>query len=115
MPTQPISTATAPQYTWGEDCDGWHLVRTAELSVIAERMPPGAAERRHRHTLARQFFYVLRGELTLEADGSQHTLASGHGLEIPPGVRHQAFNRSREDVHFLVTSQPPSHGDRTDA
>ena len=110
-----ISTATAPHYQWGEDCDGWHLVRTDALSVIEERMPPATAERRHLHNRARQFFYVLAGELTLEVDGEGHLLRAGEGLEVAPKLAHQAFNQGEQDVRFLVTSQPPSHGDRIDA
>jgi len=112
---EPISAASAPHYQWGEGCDGWHLVRRDELSVIEERMPAGTAERRHLHDRARQFFYVLRGELTLEVEGVEHRLEAGEGLEVEPRQAHQAFNRSGEDLRFLVTSQPPSHGDRSDA
>jgi len=36
----------------------------------------------------------------------------GQGLEIDPGVPHQASNDSENSVDFLVVSQPPSHGDR---
>ena len=56
-----ISTATAAHYEWGEGCDGWHLVRTDALSVIEERMPAQAAERRHLHRHAHQFFMCLTG------------------------------------------------------
>ena len=115
MPSPPpISRTTAPHYTWGEVCDGWHLVHTPELSIIEERMPPSTSEHRHFHTHARQFFYVLAGTLTLELAGTTHTLTANEGLEVPPGSPHQAFNKSPEDTRFLVTSQPPSHGDRTD-
>ena len=109
---EPISAATAEHYVWGEVCDGWHLVQTPELSVIEERMPPGASEQRHRHEFARQFFYVLAGELTMEVDGAVHALTTGMGLEIAPGCAHQAMNRSGEDARFLVVSHPRSHGDR---
>ena len=112
---EPISTETAEHYVWGEVCDGWHLVRTPELSVIEERMPPGASEQRHRHDIARQFFYVLAGELTMEVDGVIHILKAGAGLEIAPGSAHQAMNRSGADVRFLVVSPPRSHGDRVPA
>mgnify|MGYP001602642574 CR=1 FL=1 len=64
----PISTTTAEHYTWGDRCDGWHLVRTTGLSIIEERMPPGTTETRHHHVHAHQFFYVLEGELTLEVE-----------------------------------------------
>jgi uncharacterized cupin superfamily protein len=110
-----VSVATAEHYVWGEGCDGWHLVRTPELSVIEERMPPGTSEQRHRHQFARQFFYVLAGELTMEVDGAVHALTAGMGLEIAPGEGHQAINRSGTDVRFLVTSVPPSHADRIKA
>jgi uncharacterized cupin superfamily protein len=114
MTSEPISTASAPHYVWGDGCDGWHLVRSEALSVIEERMPAHTAERRHRHERARQFFYVLAGELMLELGGQEHQLTANYGLAVPPGVAHQAFNRSAQDVRFLVISQPASHGDRID-
>ena len=106
------SASNATHYTWGQDCDGWHLVRAAGLSVIEERMPPGTREQRHFHQQARQFFYVLDGELAMELNGEMLTLRSGEGVEIAPGEAHQAQNLSEGEVRFLVVSQPPSHGDR---
>jgi quercetin dioxygenase-like cupin family protein len=110
-----ISIENAEHYTWDEGCDGWHLVRTAAVSVIQERMPAGAREQRHFHQRARQFFYVLEGELTMEIGGAAQVLARGQGVEIAPGVAHQAINASASDVRFMVTSVPPSHGDRVEA
>jgi len=108
----PTSRATADHYVWAGTCDGWHLVRATGLSVIEERMPPGASEVPHRHAHARQFFYVLSGTLTMEVEGTRHRLDAGVGLELPPGTAHQAINESDADVEFLVVSTPPSHGDR---
>lgn len=108
-----LDLAPAPtHYRWGAGCDGWHLVREAGLSVIAERMPDGTAEVRHRHARARQFFFVLAGELTLECDGVSHVLRAREGLSVPPGAAHQAMNTSGAPLEFLVISAPPSHGDR---
>lgn len=107
-----IRKETAEHYTWGDDCDGWHLVRQPELSIIQERMPPGTAEARHYHRSARQFFFVLAGTLTIELDGQLETLSAQQGLEIAPNTPHRVFNDSAEVVEFLVVSQPPSHGDR---
>jgi mannose-6-phosphate isomerase-like protein (cupin superfamily) len=45
-------------------------------------------------------------------NGQSMTLAAGEGVWIPAGTSHQVRNESAEDVHFLVISQPPSHGDR---
>ncbi|MEP6991951.1 MAG: cupin domain-containing protein [bacterium] len=108
----PISTANAPQYGWGDNCDGWHLVRSATLSVIEERMPPGTSEVRHWHARARQFFYVLSGTLVVEVEGARHELPPGFGLELPSGTAHQASNLGDEEARFLVISSPPHQGDR---
>ena len=107
-----VSRDNSSSYEWGAGCLGWHLVRTPELSVIHEEMPPGTEEVRHRHRQARQFFFVLRGMLVLECDGVRHELQPHSGLEIAPMVAHQARNESAATVEFLVISQPPSHGDR---
>ena len=112
MIPQPTSKSVGQQYGWGDGCEGWHLVRAQNLSVIEERMPPGTAEQRHWHARARQFFYVLEGTLTLEVEGETHHLAARSGIELPPGTAHQASNDSTSDVQFLVISEPPSHGDR---
>lgn len=107
-----VSTANAPHYRWGQQCDGRHLLQGDDLSVIEERMPPGTAEVRHRHTYARQFFYVLEGEALLELDGVAHRLGARHGLHVPPGAAHQMRNESASEVRFIVVSSPKSHGDR---
>lgn len=108
----PVSIKDAPHYTWGDVCDGWHLAKTNALSVIQERVPPGAQEVRHLHHYAEQFFYVLSGVATMEADGTVHHLEAGQGIHIPAERAHQLSNQGAEDVTFIVISTPPSHGDR---
>jgi mannose-6-phosphate isomerase-like protein (cupin superfamily) len=115
VPAQIISTKTAEHYTWGENCDGWHLVKTPDLSVIEEQMPAGTFETRHSHARSRQFFYVLDGELTMEIEHHFFVLKQGEGIEVSPGQQHQALNKSSSPLRITVTSQPPSHGDRIDA
>jgi mannose-6-phosphate isomerase-like protein (cupin superfamily) len=107
-----ISRATAEHYSWGADCDAWHLVKDAALSVIEEQMPPASSEELHSHRYAQQFFFLFAGELTMEVEHEEVRLHAGEGLHIPPRVRHRISNRSRESARFLVISQPPSHGDR---
>jgi len=109
---QIVNKLNAEHYIWGANCDGWHLVKQANLSVIEERMPPGTSEVRHHHVQSRQFFYTLQGELTLEVECHEYALKPGDGIEVRPGQRHQAINRSQDEVRMLVVSQPPSHGDR---
>jgi mannose-6-phosphate isomerase-like protein (cupin superfamily) len=114
--TQIISPLMAEHYKWGgpqgDSCDGWHLVRTTDLSIIEELMPPGTSEVRHLHLHSRQFFYVLEGELTVDVEQHSFVLQAGTGVEVSPGQQHQVFNRSLTPTRILVTSQPPSHGDR---
>jgi mannose-6-phosphate isomerase-like protein (cupin superfamily) len=109
-----LNKASAEHYVWGDRCDGWHLVKQPGLSVIHERMPPGSKEVRHFHRVARQCFFVLSGELTIELAGVLHKLTIHDALEIEPGEPHQVINSSSGDVEFLVVSQPTTRGDRTD-
>ncbi len=110
-----ISKASAEHYMWGNGCDGWHLLKSPDLSVIEERMPPGTAEVRHVHSKSRQLFFVLSGEASIEINGRVERLGVKQAVEVPPGVPHQMMNRSEADLEFLVISCPPSHGDRIDA
>jgi mannose-6-phosphate isomerase-like protein (cupin superfamily) len=107
-----VSKENAEHYVWGGICDGWHLVKRADLSVIHERMPSGTSEVRHYHNRSRQFFFVLSGTATLEVDGKQEMIQALQGIEVPLGVPHQMMNQSHNDVEFIVISQPMSHGDR---
>ena len=107
-----VSIQTAEHYVWGEICDGWHLLKRDDMSIIQERVPAGAAEIMHHHTTARQFFYILEGEGTMVFEDHQIVFHKGEGLEIEPQVRHQFTNQSHTDVHFLVISIPPTRGDR---
>jgi mannose-6-phosphate isomerase-like protein (cupin superfamily) len=108
-----IDITSSERYQWGLASEGWHLLNRPELSVIQERVPPGDRERRHFHSKARQFFYVLEGQAVLEVGGSRIEVGAGQGLEVPPGVPHQFINDSQSTVTFLVVSSPHSHGDRT--
>jgi mannose-6-phosphate isomerase-like protein (cupin superfamily) len=112
MDISALSKSTAEHYTWGNQCDGWQLVKNAQLSVIQERMPAGTSEVRHFHHHAQQFFFVLAGQAVMEVEGRPVALTAGEGIWIPPGKSHQMRNDSCNEVHLLVISQPPSHGDR---
>ena len=109
---KPISRNNAEHYTWGDSCDGYFLLKRAEVHVIEERMPPGTSEQAHFHERARQSFYVLEGELTMRFDNGDVRVSRGEALEIEPGMVHQARNDSANDARFLVMSVPPSRGDR---
>jgi mannose-6-phosphate isomerase-like protein (cupin superfamily) len=107
-----VSSANAEHYIWGEKCDGWHLTKTSNLSVIQEKVPYGCSEIRHYHEYSEQFFYVLSGVATIEVAGEIYNLSAGSGIHVEAGAPHQLSNEQEQDLTFLVISTPPSHGDR---
>lgn len=109
-----ISKENADHYQWGNGCDGWHLVRSTSLSVIQELVPPDCSEVRHYHNESEQFFFILNGIATLEVNGVAHKLMPQEGFHIAAGVKHQLRNDHKENLSFIVTSTPPSHGDRVE-
>ena len=110
-----ISIENADHYIWGEICEGWHLLKRDDVSVIQERVPAGGAEVIHYHERARQFFYILEGEGTLSFEDHDVIIQKGQGLEISPMRKHQFRNNSSRDVHFLVISVPSTRGDRVNS
>lgn len=108
----PIHTGNAEQYTWGDNCSGWHLCKTAALGVIEETMPPGTAETFHLHQHVQQFFYLLEGEACFEFETKTERVKAGQGIHITAGTAHRIKNESTQTIRFLVVSQPHAHGDR---
>ncbi|MCF6434510.1 cupin domain-containing protein [Pseudoalteromonas sp. MMG022] len=108
-----VSIDNTEHYQWGGVCDGWHLAATPNLSVIQERVPPGAQEAKHFHHFAEQFFYILAGQAQLEIDGEVLKLNAGQGAQVSAKTPHQLKNVSSEVLSMLVISTPASHGDRT--
>ncbi|MBC8084633.1 MAG: cupin domain-containing protein [Hymenobacter sp.] len=106
------TTASVEHYHWGDGCDGWHLVKTPDLSIIQERMPPGTTEQYHYHERAQQFFFVLAGTATFEVGGQRVQIRPHQGLHVAPLTPHRILNQAAEDLVFTVTSQPLAHGDR---
>ena len=111
---KPVSIHNSTHYHWGPQCDGWHLVQTAQLSVIQEKIPPGGHESPHYHKQCEQFFFVLSGVASITLDGISHTLHSHQGIHVAAGIVHQVSNNDQQDLIFTVTSAPPSHGDRVE-
>ncbi|HUA15300.1 MAG TPA: cupin domain-containing protein [Verrucomicrobiae bacterium] len=109
-----VSRENAEHYRWGDDCDAWYLVKDPQLHVIEEFMPPGAAEIRHHHAKAQQFFYILAGEVIMEVEGETTIVRANSGIRVLAGQRHQIRNPSSTTARILVVSHPPSHGDRVD-
>ncbi|MBZ6396759.1 MULTISPECIES: cupin domain-containing protein [Pantoea] len=109
-----ISKENAEHYHWGDACDGWYLLKRQDMLIIHEKMPADTQDKRHFHSLSRQFFFVLDGVLTMELEGEKHQIAARQGIEIPPAAKHQARNESDSAVEFIVISHPTTRGDRSD-
>lgn len=106
------SINNAEHYTWGNACDGWHLLKSNNLSVIQERMPAGTSEQKHFHEHAQQLFYVLSGVATFDIGGAIVIVKARESIHIPRGTWHYIANKSEMDLEFLVISEPKAHGDR---
>ncbi|WP_461532665.1 cupin domain-containing protein [Sinomicrobium sp.] len=101
-------------YIWGDNCSGWHLLKSKSLSVIEEMMPPKTQEKKHYHSNAQQFFRILKGKATFEIEDATIEVESGAGIHIPPNVKHRIRNDQTENLEFIVISEPTTRGDRFD-
>ncbi len=86
------------------------LLRSEEsqgrVSVIASRMPAGAAgPPLHKHDFD-EAFYVLDGELTFQVGGELLIARAGALMFAPGGVAHTFANRGPSRAHFLITCTP---------
>lgn len=107
-----VSKQNAEHYKWGNECDGWHLLKTDSLSVIEECMPPDTKEQMHYHEKSQQVFYVLSGKATMIVEGEEKIIHACESIYIKPGMKHQMCNKSNSELRFIVISEPRSHGDR---
>ena len=99
-------------YFWGNKCEGFHLIKKENLSIIQEIMPPSTKEQMHFHNHAEQFFYILSGTATFLIDDDQIEVGKGEGIHILSKIKHQIFNNQSTVLEFLVISQPSTKEDR---
>ncbi|HLC82501.1 MAG TPA: GNAT family N-acetyltransferase [Bacteroidia bacterium] len=109
-----ITKQIAEYYTWGNTCDGWHILKSDSLNVIEEKMPPHTSELLHCHRKAQQVFYILSGIASFQIKGEFHTLTENESIHILPQALHRIFNEGKEDLSFLLISQPMAQNDRID-
>jgi mannose-6-phosphate isomerase-like protein (cupin superfamily) len=82
----------AKHYLWRQKCDGWRLLKSAEISIIQERMPSNTFEIPHMHNKPRQFYFISSGEATMEVNGELQNLQVNQGIEIALQTPHQMMN-----------------------
>jgi mannose-6-phosphate isomerase-like protein (cupin superfamily)/predicted GNAT family N-acyltransferase len=107
-----ISPENSEHYKWGDDCDGWHLLKSEKLSVIKELMPSGTSEQLHCHRKAQQLFHILSGTATFELNGKEEIVHAGDSFHIPPRSLHRIMNKNNQDLSFILISEPPGQSDR---
>ncbi|WP_205720064.1 cupin domain-containing protein [Fodinibius halophilus] len=83
-----VSKEVSEHYNWGDHCDGWHLLKNPQLSIIQEQMPPDTKEVKHYHVESEQFFFVLSGKIAIEINDKVHTLNTEVGMHIPAQQAH---------------------------
>jgi len=108
------SKENSEHYNWGENCSGWHLVKSQSLSVIEELMPPKTQEKKHYHKLSQQFFRILKGKATFEIEDKIIEVDHGNGIHILPKTKHRIRNDHSENLEFIVISEPTTRNDRYD-
>lgn len=113
MKPQVTDKTTAARYKWGENCDSWVMVDTEYLSIKQESMPGGTSEKLHFHSLAQQFFFILKGTATFYVETEKLSVYKQQGLHILPNTKHFIANETHEPLEFLVISQPTTNNDRT--
>lgn len=62
----------------------------------------------HRHAEIERF-HVLRGCLSVEADGQKADLREGDTVTVAPWVNHRFWNESAEDAEFIAIAAPGGH------
>ena len=106
------SIKNTEHYQWGDVCDGWHLLKSDTLSVIQEKMPGGTFEKLHFHTHAQQLFFILSGTASFDINGEKFSVNTNESIHVPKMTKHFISNSNEAELHFLVISEPKSHGDR---
>src|SRR5712692_7242402 len=98
----------------------FHSQRIADRSTgvdscvcICTRVPSGTGTTNGRHTHpSDQFYYITRGQMTLEIDGQVSSAGPGPLVFIPAGKTHWNWNEGAVDeVHFELIVPSPAAGE----
>jgi quercetin dioxygenase-like cupin family protein len=68
--------------------------------------PPGRATPNHKHENEAETIHVLDGELTVDIEGTLHTLRTGETLLLQRGTGHRLINCSDLTARYLVICAP---------
>jgi quercetin dioxygenase-like cupin family protein len=83
----------------GEDAGGAYALVHAEV-------PPGGGPPPHVHRREDEAFYILEGELTVQADGRDITATAGAWITLPRGSLHTFRNSGTATARMLIVVTP---------
>jgi quercetin dioxygenase-like cupin family protein len=83
------------------------LADVDEIGIVEVRSEPGGVSPpAHVHPNHVESFYVLAGELSFTAGGSELQAAAGSWVQVPPGVPHTFAPTGSEEARFLNIHTP---------
>ena len=104
-----VPAGTGPMY-WGPGDKVTFLV-TGEQSggacfIFETMVPPGGGPPPHLHRHEDESFYLLQGNLTIQAGGRTYQASRGDFIHLPRGIEHSFKNERNVDARMIVTASP---------
>ncbi|WP_428307615.1 cupin domain-containing protein [Lacipirellula sp.] len=106
-----INLADAPPFTTKDGSEIRELLahRNSVIrnqSLAEARIPSGEATAPHYHPQAEEIYYILEGRGRMQIEDEVREVSPGDAVAIPPGLRHQITNISKEPLRFLCCCAP---------
>jgi mannose-6-phosphate isomerase-like protein (cupin superfamily) len=76
------------------------------VAVFRHTVPPLSGPPLHRHSHEDEWFYVLKGEITIEVDGERSVLRPGGSAFAPRGTAHTFKNFGESPAEMLMITTP---------
>jgi mannose-6-phosphate isomerase-like protein (cupin superfamily) len=83
-----------------------NLFDTPRMFCDVYGLQPGQAQTAHAHAGSDKVYFVLDGEGTFLVGDAERTVAAGHAILAPAGVRHSVRNPGPKPLSLLVLMAP---------
>jgi len=109
-PVRPVDrakfAALAPDERYSQVLLG-HDNGARHCSIAYIQTPPGGGSPEGLHTHeGDQIFFVLQGTMSIEVDGTEHSVEAGNLIVFPAGVPHRNWNGGTEPTVHLAVNAP---------